>query len=390
MPPDIATIREAFPVTAHMAYLNTGSVGPLARRVYQVLREQTEIQVRNGRADLRVILGTYMPLREKLRARFARLLGASSEEITLTHHTTEGMNIAIWGLPWQPGDEIVTTSLEHAGGLLPVYAAARRFNLTLRVVDLGLGDVDVVDRIATVLTPRTRLVVLSHVTYTTGAVLPVKEIATAAHAVGAMVAVDGAQSVGAIPVDMQDLDVDFYAVPGQKWLCGPEGVGALYVRRERLSELGTTFMGYASLRDPEARDLSGHFIPAPGAARYETGTVFWPGFYAMEEVLRWFEDELGYDWICERTREITKLCREMLAEVPMVTVITPPEQAGLTSFQVARLDPEAAVQRLAEQDVVIRWMRDPLCLRASTGFFNNEDDLLRLRDGLLALPQNGR
>src|SRR5205085_2035413 len=123
----------------------------------------------------------YFPLLDEVRARFARLLGAEVGEVALTHHTTEGMNIATWGLNWQPGDEIVITTHEHDAGLLPAYAAARRFGLGVRLVEAG-GDADTVaEAVAAAISSRTRLVILSHVTFTTGAVLPVQAIAAAAH-----------------------------------------------------------------------------------------------------------------------------------------------------------------------------------------------------------------
>jgi len=295
------------------------------------------------------------------------------------------MNIAVRGLNWQPGDEIVTTTLEHEGGRLPVYAVARRFGLTLRVVDLGIGDGDMAGKIATALSPRTRLVVVSHVSWKSGAVLPLAEIAEAAHRVGALVAVDGAQSAGAFPVNVQELNVDMYSVPGQKWLCGPEGVGALYVRRERVSDLAPTFVGFFSLRDFTAMDLSGYFIPAPGARRYEVGTVYWPALFGMRESLRWLEEEAGYGWIFEQTQAITRRCREMLADLPGTMIHSPAEHAGLMAFSVAGMEAQAAVDELAEMGVVIRPVHDPAWLRVSTGFFNNDVDLIRLRDGLTTL-----
>jgi L-cysteine/cystine lyase len=115
------------------------------------------------------------------------------------------MNIAVWGINWQPGDEIVTTAEEHEGALLPIYTAARRLGLTLRIVEVGASDADTLAAIASALTARTRLVVVSHVSYRTGAVLPVKDIAAEAHRVGALCAVDGAQSAGTIPLNVRAL-----------------------------------------------------------------------------------------------------------------------------------------------------------------------------------------
>ena len=388
-PDRLAMIRQELPATERMAYLNTGSVGPLPRRTAQAIAAEAERQLRDGRANFKRYVEDYFPLLNTLRNQFARLLGAGEGEIALTHHTTEGMNIAVWGLTWRPGDEIVTTTAEHEGGFLPVYAAVRRFGLNLRVVDIGNGDDVSVDeavrRIVTALSPRTRLVAVSHVVWKTGIALPLAEIAVAAHHVGAWLAVDGAQSVGAIPVNVRELGVDSYTVSGQKWLCGPEGTGALYVRRERVSELSPTFMGYSSLNTYPAADHSGYFVPAPGAHRYEVGTVYWPALFGLNEGLRWLEEEVGYDWAFAQGRTMTERCREMLAETPGVTLHTPSNDSGLTTFSVADLEPMAVSNALGDMGIVIRSLHDPERLRISTAFFNNDDDLMRLREGLLAL-----
>ncbi len=387
--PRVAAVRRELPAAEGQVYLNSGTAGPLPRRTAEVIAAENARQLRAGRATIKTYFDEYLPMQATVRARFARLLGADVDEIALTHHTTEGMNIACWGLNWQPGDEIVTTSHEHEGGLLPAYAVARRFGVTLRVVDLDRGGEDIAGAIAAAITSRTRLVVVSHVAFTTGAALPVAAIAAAAHRVGAYVAVDGAQSCGAIPVDVRDLDVDFYAVPGQKWLCGAEGVGALYVRRERIPELLPTFVGFSSIRDQESMDLSGYFMPAAGAARYEQGTLYWPGLFGMNESLRWLEEDAGWPWIYEQTAAITDRCRSMLGGLPGVTIHTPVPHGSLTAFSIAGLDPQATVTQLAERGIIIRAVPFYNWLRVSTAFFNTDEDLDRLHDALLDLRAAG-
>jgi L-cysteine/cystine lyase len=386
--PQVELVRQELPVLERLVYLNTGTAGPLPRRSVAAITAENERQMLDGRASFKVYMEDYFPLLSDIRARFARLLGAGVDEVAITHHTTEGMNIAIWGLNWQAGDEIVVTSHEHEAGLLPVYAAARRYGLGLRVVDLAdlSGDADTAAAaIIAALSPRTRLVVLSHVTFTTGAVLPVQAVAEAAHRQGALVAVDGAQSAGAIPIDVHALDVDFYAVPGQKWLCGPEGVGALYVRKACLSALAPMYIGIFALRDFGAMDLTGQFLPAPDARRYEQSSVYWPALYGMRESLRWLEEDLGWSWLFERTAAITARCRDLLGEMRGVTLHTPARQAGLTAFSVAGLESQDVATQLSEQGIIIRSIPHYDWLRVATGFFTTEADVMRLRDGLVAL-----
>ncbi len=385
MPHRIEDARRQLPATASLAYLNTGTAGPLPQAVAEAIEHWSRRQVEEGRSSFKMFMDDYFPLMDDLRARFARLLGAGPQEVALTHHTTEGMNIAVWGLRWQPGDELLTTNHEHEGGIIPAYTAANRFGLTVRVVDVGDGGEGFIERVAAALSPRTRLLVLSHVSYRTGAILPVKEVAGLAHQAGALVAVDGAQSAGALPIDVRALDVDFYAVPGQKWLLGPEGVGALYVRKERLSELLPTFVGFFSMQDFGSWDYTGNLFLATDARRYETSSVYWPGLFGMQAALDWFESELTYEWIYERGQAITARCRALLAKVPGASLLTPQDHANLTTFRIDGLEPMAASNALAERGVIIRWLDEPLALRASTGFFNREQDLALLAAELGAL-----
>ena len=381
----LLALREELPVLQRQAYLNTGTAGPLPRRVSDAITQELERQVREGRASANHYVDVYFPMRVELRAQFARLLGASADEIAITHHTTEGMNIAVWGLNWQPGDEIVTTSIEHEGALLPIYAATRRFGLVLKIVDVGSAEANIVAALASAMSRRTRLVVTSHVSYQTGTVLPVADMAVETHRIGAFFAVDGAQSAGVIPVNVHELGVDAYAVPGQKWLCGPEGVGALYVRRDRLSELSPTYVGHFATRDFDAIDLTGYYLPGSGATRYEGGTVYWPVLYGMRESLRWLDQDVGWEWIYTRTATMTRQCRELLSDIGGVRIKSPDHHLGLTAFTIDGCDAEETVAALFNRGVTIRSLHGNGYLRASTGFFNCADDLIRLREALVGI-----
>lgn len=317
----------------------------------------------------------------ELRQVMARLVKASPNEIALTHHTTDGMNIAVHGLNWQPGDEVVTTTLEHPGGFLPVYVVRQRFGVAVKMIDLPpeLGPEEVVARFEAAISPRTRLLVFSHVAWNTGLRLPLAEIVAMAHRHHVLCAVDAAQAAGAIPLDLPASGVDFYAMPGQKWLCGPEGTGALYVRGDDLSLLQPTFVGYRTLGDEGTSNLSGYFLPAANARRYEVGTTYRPGLKAMATNLTWLEETIGWDWIHARIAHLFDYARGALVALPSVTVITPPgPQAGLLTFILQGQDPTRVVEQLEQADIIIRSIGQPNALRLSTGFYNTEADIDRL------------
>ncbi len=384
MSPNLSAVRSELPAVLTSTYLNTGSYGPLSRAAATAIEEESRQQLEIGR--LASMGESGQSVGASLRAGFARVFGCESDEVALTHHTTDGMNIATWGVQYRPGDEIVTNSWEHPGGLLPVYAAARRFNLKVRMVSLNKEDDEetILAKFDRVIGPRTKLVSVAHVSWKTGAILPIDRLADLVHPHGGLLAVDGAQSGGAMHLDMSSSGADFYAIPGQKWLCGPEGIGALYVNRERIGDLLQTYVGYPSLRDGGAYDETGIFLPPNGAKRYEVGTTYRPAMAGMWSGLQWLE-ELGLDWVYDRTQKVTRLTREVLSAIPAVRLLHTPTHAGLTSFTIDGITPSAAVERLAEAGVLIRSVPDPDLIRVSSHFFNDENDIDRLRAGIEGL-----
>ncbi|TMD29772.1 MAG: aminotransferase class V-fold PLP-dependent enzyme, partial [Chloroflexi bacterium] len=237
----LSAVREALPATNAGIYLNTGSVGPLPRETARAMAEFSEHEMTLGRSSEADHLDALERMAEA-RAALAAILTADVGTVALTHSATEAMNVAAWGLDWEPGDRAVTTTLEHVGGLGPLLTLRDRRGIDLRLVDIGNGGDDDATLAAfdRAIDDRTRLVVLSHVCWTTGAVLPVRAIADLAHARGALVLVDGAQAAGAIPVDVGALGADAYAVSGHKWLLGPDGLGALWAAESTIDRLRPT------------------------------------------------------------------------------------------------------------------------------------------------------
>ncbi|MDI3297827.1 MAG: aminotransferase class V-fold PLP-dependent enzyme [Bacillota bacterium] len=378
---DLQAVREELPAVRRAVYLNTGTAGPLPRRVAAALERALAREVEEGRAwpDL-------WPLarerREALRARVAALIGAGAEEVALTHHTSEGLNIVLWGIEWTPGDEVVTTDAEHEGGLVPLYLLHQRRGVGLRFASVGDGSEEAaLEGIRRALTPATRLLLLSHVSYSTGARLPLAEIVTMAHARGVPVLVDGAQSAGALPVDVHALGVDFYALPGQKWLLGPEGTGALYVRADRLAELRPTFAAWASARHGTVAADAPRLELAEGARRFEVGTVFEPALEAWREGLEWLES-LGWPELFARVERLAAYARARLGELPGLRVTTPANAAGLLHFEAQGAAPERVVRALRERGFMLRVTPHPPRMRISTGFFNTEEEIDRLAQAL--------
>jgi L-cysteine/cystine lyase len=367
-------------------YFNTGSNGPIPTVAYEAADATARRELYKGR----IVPGAYVENRERNRrfaAMAATIFGADTDEIALTHSATEGLGTALMGMTWNPGDEIVSTFEEHPGLMLPLALLARRFGAITRYAEIGDGSSGVVEALEGQITSRTRVIAVSHVLWSTGAVLPLRQISDLARQHELMVVVDGAQSAGQVPVDLHDMGIDAYAMAGQKWLCGPEATGLLYVRRDRFADIAPTYARYGQF------EPSGYFIPAEGAKRYEIGEFYSPAIAAQEAALRWLRDEVGFDWAHDRIATLGAEFRRWLTSIDGVSVITPSEpMAGLVNFTVAGLAPQEVTAQLFERGYTIRYVEIAPCTvsaRASVGWWNTEEEVAGLAAAVADLAGRG-
>lgn len=392
--PDIKEIRKMVPAVEQTAYLNTGTCGPMPIVAYEAIKEELEKELSPSRID-----SNHFPAigaaREEVRQVVAAAIKANPEDVAVTHRTTEGMYIAIMGYRWQVGDELILSNIEHPGGMMPSFLAKRRYGVRIRVADIGLGGGDpakIVKAFEEKITPRTRMIVLSHVSYTTGATLPVKEITEMAHAHDVLVVVDAAQTFGALNLDMNDLGVDVYACPGQKWACGPEGTGSVYIKPSSIGEFEQNFAG-SPVRD-SLDYYGGTYTAAPGAARFDTAGSNVGQSIGQAVATRWVTEDVGTAWVEERITRLANMTWDKLNKVKGVEVVTPKEAlSGLIAFTVEGIDPPELSRRLAEEhNVTIRYVQkyinNPDAARVSLGFYNNEDDIDRFLTGLKAVQKS--
>jgi L-cysteine/cystine lyase len=373
----LVAVREALPALGAGIYFNTGSVGPLPTETAAAMDEIAGWELRTGRAHPDYYLETLERMAEA-RAGVAAVVASDVDSIALTHHTTDGMNIATWAVDWRRGDRAVTTRHEHAGGLGPLLAVRDRFGVDLDLVDIGDGGDDerTIAAFEAAITPATRLVSLSHVLWTTGARLPVERIAAIAHERGAIVAIDGAQSVGAIRVIVDETGADFYAIPAQKWLLGPEGIGALWVAPAALERARPSFVGWFSY---EQIHLDGSAVLYPDARRFEVASFHRPSLVGMARSCGWLSMYVGLPWVHERGQRLARQAADRLVTIPGVTLLTPRENmATLVTFRIAGWPAETVLAELgARSFAILRSIPDLDAVRISVGFFNTAGEIER-------------
>jgi L-cysteine/cystine lyase len=358
--PDPQAFRAQFPVFERVAYLNAGTEGPVPRRAAEAVERRIELETSEGRCGRAYIEGV-LELAGQARDGYARVLGCDSANVALTGSTTDGVNTVIAGLDLRPGDEIVTSDEEHPGLLAPLGRAIRRIGVEVRVTPFA--------ELANAVSPATRLIACSHVSWVNGQVADV----AALRATGAPLLLDAAQALGAIPVDVGALDCDFYAGSGQKWLCGQEGSGCLYVRPDRLDDLLTPWPGYASVADP-TRALE--FEPAEGARRLDHG---FPAGTRSAWALASLEvfSQAGWAWVHERAASLAVRLAERMSELGLE--VAPRGRSTLVSWRVA--DPDTEVARLGASGFAVRSIPGLGLVRASVGAWSSEEEL----EGLASL-----
>jgi selenocysteine lyase/cysteine desulfurase len=355
---DAAALRAEFPVLATLAYMNAGTDGPVSAKAAAAARAALDSQETEGR---------YTPHFEArrdaqgaLRAAYARVLGCPVEDVALKSSTSDGLGSVLAGMDLGPGDEIVTSDSEHPGLIGPLVAARAR---GVKVVAVPLADT------ADAVTLRTTLVALSHVSWVTGEVAP-----AALAELDVPVVLDGAQGAGAIPLDVKALGCAAYAAAGQKWLCGADGTGMLYVAPEFRERVRAIAPAYVSFHDAR-RGLDGALHE--DARRYDAASLPREGLMMTLAAIELLES-YGLRAVQERATALAARFADALRE--RGRTVAPRDVTTLVAWEDP--DPEAARERIGAAGIVIRNLPGTPYLRASVGAWNDERDLERLLDAL--------
>lgn len=349
--------RDEFPVLKDIAYLNAGTDGPIPKAALELAKQELDAQAAEGR--LFPHFTRRHDLGDELRAGYARVLSCSPDDVAVTSGTSAGLGAVLAGLEIGPADEIITSDAEHPGLLGPLIAARHR-GVTVKEVPFA--------QLAEAVTARTTLVAASHVSWLTGELAP-KELAD----VPVPVILDGAQGAGAVPVDVAELGCVAYAAAGQKWLCGADGTGVLYLDPafgERVRTIAPTYYSFEDAShglDSSLKGAASRFdLPLPREA------------VALSlAALNVLEAE-GLDAIYTRALDLADTFATRLAEAGYT--VAPRDRTTLVSFEVE--DPEAMREQLMAKQVAVRNLPGTPYVRVSVGAWNDESDLERLLQGL--------
>lgn len=388
---DLERIRAQIPAVQRCTYLNTGWSGPLPQAVTDAVQQVLALELRDGPTTPPVFARRAEIMEGAIRA-VATLIHAEPEEISIRQNTTEGLNIVLNGLRWQEGDDIVTSNYEHGSLIVPLHYLRERRGVRPKFVQLDTQDSakTVVAKFEQAMSRRTKLICISHICYSNGMRLPLRELADLAHAYNAWILVDAAQSPGQLVLDMKALQPDFYAMPGQKWLLGPSGTGALYIRRDLIEQVEPTYVaGSAAVH----YDTAGHVEPRRDSIRKfqlsETNHALIAGLRAAVQ----FQIDLGPAHLAERIFNLGRYATKRLSEIaPKVRVVSPQGElsSGLVCFQIEGLEPPAIVAALWQVGrVVCRHVRETDCVRLSLHFFNTEQEIDQVADLISQFADHG-
>ncbi len=385
---NLSDIRSFTPVTQDVAYFQTSGFSP---KLEPVLDEVAHWMRIHSRAPALPAVATDILNRfETARGKVAQALGADADEIVLGENTTIGINIIANGINWQPGDNVILSTHEHPGNRIPWYNFIQRYGVQLRFINVVHDEEQMLHELEQLIDTRTRLVAISHVSRRTGQRLPVQALTALAHQRDVPVLLDGAQSFGAIPVDVHALGCDFYAFSGHKYIMAPQGTGGLYVRRDRIEWVKPSWIGSHSQK---TMDLDGHMTLLDEAKRFEFGTRNLADQIGFGKALDIWA-EIGWDNVYAALAAYTDRMKAALRTVPNLILETPlpyDQSSGIVTFNIPGLTgPELSASLLQHDRILVSTLEaGPGSIRISTHVFNNDEEIDRLVHALQRIQKSG-
>ena len=390
----VERLREEFPILAmqahgrRLAYLDNAATTQKPREVLDAITTYYTSQNANVHRGVHLLSERATLAFEQAREHVAAFVGAArSHEIVFTRNATESVNLVAssWGgANLRPGDEVLISAMEHHSNIVPWQLACERTGASLQVIPIDDRGVLDMDAFARLLSPKTKMVAVTHLSNALGTINPVAEITRAAHAAGAVVLVDGAQAAYHLPVDVEALGVDFYVATGHK-LYGPTGMGVLYGREARLDAMPPYQGGGDMIASVTFEKSTWNTLPY----KFEAGTPHIEGAVALGTAVR-FIRRVGFDWIAAHERDLLAYATEAVAAVPGVRLVgTAPDKASILSFVMDEVHPHDIGTVVDRAGVAIRTGHHcaqpvmarfgvPATARASFAMYNTREDVDQL------------
>jgi cysteine desulfurase / selenocysteine lyase len=386
---DVYAVREDFPVLKEVVYLDSTATTqtpiPAVEAMVEYFYKYAGNHGRGAHRLAREATNRYEDARETV----ARFLNAEPSKTVFTKNTTEGINLIANSYPWEAGDHIITTLLEHHSNLLPWLRLQKKgVNVTVVSPDHE-GRIDI-SSIEKAFTEKTKLVAITQVSNVFGSVQDVKNITKLAHRNGIKVLVDGAQSAGHMPVSVKDLNCDFFATAGHKGLLGPQGTGVLYIKEPEL--LDSASVGGGTVSDVEGYN----YVLEPSPACFEAGTPNIPGVIGLGRAVEYVE-KIGVSEIESHEIKLSREAAKRLSELEHVEVYGPEDRAGVVPFNVKGLHSHDVALILDQTRKicvrsghhcaipVIHFLKVDSTVRASFALYNTEEEVDTLVNAVAGL-----
>jgi len=364
--------RDLFPVTREIVYLNHAGVAPVSTRVADALRRYVELATTRGAFDY---ARDYDAEVERVRRQAAALVGGQPDEIAFAKNTSEGLGLVAAGFDWREGDRVVTCDLEYPSNVYPWWSLRERGVETVMLPSRD-GALPPEEVEAALRDPRVRLVSLSSVQFGSGARTDLAAVGRLCRERDVLFCVDAIQSLGCLPLDVEEQAIDFLSADGHKWMLGPEGCGVFYCARRALHRVTPRVVGWRSVADNTDFDRY-HMELQAGAGRFEEGTTNTPGIFGLGAALDLLL-EIGVEAIAARVLSLTDRLRDGLRERG-ARVRSPAAEglrSGIVSFTLPGEAPEATCRRLRKDGVFTVVRRGGV--RASPHFYNDPGEIDRL------------
>jgi len=371
-------IASAFSIRPNLNYFNNGTLGPSPIAVQEAIIERIKY------VDSTL---SYSGLEAEALQSIAAFVGVKPTEIAFTHNVTEGINIAAWGISLEKGDEILMTKHEHAGGALPWLNRQKIEGIQVKTFDISTTVTETLTNLKESVTKKTKVIAIPHILCTIGQVLPIKEIAEFARTKNIITVIDGAHPVGMMPLNIKDIGCDVYVSCCHKWLCGPKGMGLLYVNQDFRQKLTPKFIGALSADWDASGENKGLKEYVDDAHQYFYGTTNSANYAGLIAAID-YQNKIGKQQIFEIGNKLAQSFKSFLLENnKYFSLLTPMEAASSANIVTFRFKDKSLdlANYLRINNCVVRYVAESNldCARASFHLYNNEKQLATLQTKIM-------